>query len=69
MVQGILSGLRPAVIAIIASAGISLLIMAFYGQSTLPNNLTSLDVVALIIFAITAGRSPERMPCTISSQR
>ena len=35
-----------------ASAGISLLIMAFYGQSTLPNNLTSLDVVALIIFAI-----------------
>lgn len=52
MVQGILSGLRPAVIAMIASAGISLLIMAFYGQSTLPNNLTSLDVVALIIFAI-----------------
>ena len=47
MVQGILSGLRPAVIAMI-----SLLIMAFYGQSTLPNNLTSLDVVALIIFAI-----------------
>ena len=46
MVQGILSGLRPAVIAMIASAGISLLIMAFYGQSTLPNNLTSLDVVA-----------------------
>ena len=35
MVQGILSGLRPAVIAMIASAGI-----------------TSLDVVALIIFAI-----------------
>jgi chromate transporter len=52
MVQGILSGLRPAVIAMIASAGISLLIMAFYGQSTLPNNLTSLDVVALMIFAI-----------------
>jgi chromate transporter len=52
MVQGILSGLRPAVIAMIASAGISLLIMAFYGQSTLPSNLTSLDVVALMIFAI-----------------
>jgi len=52
MVQGVLSGLRPAVIAMIASAGISLLIMAFYGQRTLPNDLASLDVIAVIIFAI-----------------
>ena len=43
MVQGILAGLRPAVIAMIASAGISLLIMALYGQRTLPNDLASLD--------------------------
>ena len=50
MVQGILAGLRPAVVAMIASAGISLLIMAFYGQRTLPNDLTSLDVTAVIIF-------------------
>lgn len=50
MVQGILAGLRPAVIAMIASAGISLLIMAFYGQRSLPNDLTSLDVTAVIIF-------------------
>ena len=52
MVQGVLAGLRPAVIAIIASAGISLLIMAFYGQRTLPKDLASLDVIAVIIFAI-----------------
>ncbi len=52
MVQGVLAGLRPAVIAMIASAGISLLIMAFYGQRTLPKDLTSLDVIAVIIFAI-----------------
>ena len=52
MVQGVLAGLRPAVIAMIASAGISLLIMAFYGQRTLPNDLTSLDVIAVIIFTI-----------------
>ena len=52
MVQGVLSGLRPAVIAMIASAGISLLIMAFYGQRTLPKDLASLDVIAVIIFAI-----------------
>ena len=52
MVQGVLSGLRPAVIAMIASAGISLLIMAFYGQRTLPKDLASLDVIAVNIFAI-----------------
>ena len=52
LLKGVLAGLRPAVIAMIASAGISLLIMAFYGQRTLPNDLTSLDVTAVIIFAI-----------------
>ncbi len=52
MVQGVLAGLRPAVIAMIASAGISLLIMAIYGQRTLPEDLTSLDMIAVIIFAI-----------------
>ena len=52
MVQGVLSGLRPAVIAMIASAGISLLIMAFYGQRTITKDLASLDVIAVIIFAI-----------------
>ena len=52
MVQGILAVLRPAVIAMIASAGISLLIMALYGQRTLPNDLTSLDLIAAIIFVI-----------------
>ncbi len=51
IVQGILAGLRPAVIAMIASAGISLLIMAFYGQRTLPDDLTALDVTAVVIFS------------------
>ena len=52
MVQGILAGLRPAVIAMIASAGISLLIMAIYGQRVLPENLASVDVIAVVIFVI-----------------
>ena len=50
MAQGILAGLRPAVIAMIASAGISLLIMALYGQRTLPNDLASLDLIAAYYF-------------------
>ena len=44
IVQGILSGLRPAVIAMIASAGISLLIMAVYKQRTLPADLSGADL-------------------------
>ena len=50
IVQGILAGLRPAVIAMIASAGISLLILAVYGQRTLPADLTSVDIIAVVIF-------------------
>ena len=51
MVQGILAGLRPAVVAMIASAGLSLLIMAVYGQNALPENLTAVDPIAILIFA------------------
>ena len=51
MVQGVLSGLRPAVIAMIASAGISLIVLAFYGQRELPADLGNLDCIAVGIFA------------------
>lgn len=50
LVQGVLAGLRPAVIAMIASAGISLLIMAIYGQRTLPEDVLSIDGIAFLIF-------------------
>jgi len=52
VIQGVLAGLRPAVVAMIASAGISLLIMALYGQRSIPADLFSLDYVALCIFVI-----------------
>ena len=52
MVQGILAGLRPAVVSMIASAGISMFIMALYGQRTLPADLKSFDVIALVIFTV-----------------
>ncbi len=51
LVQGILAGLRPAVIAMIASAGLSLLILAVYGQRVLPADLRSADLIAVGIFA------------------
>ena len=64
---GALSGIvEPigAAVAMIASAGISLLIMALYGQRTLPKDLASLDVIAVIIFA--AGFFVPLMPYFLS---
>jgi len=52
LIQGVLAGLRPAVVAMIASAGISLLIMALYGQRTIPVDLISIDFAALVIFLL-----------------
>lgn len=51
LMQGIFKGLRPAVIAMIFSAGLSLLIMALFNQKTI--NINSLDLLSLFIF-ITA---------------
>lgn len=52
VVQGILQGLRPAVTAMIASAGWSLLILALYSQRTLPADLHMPDLRALVIFIL-----------------
>ena len=52
MVQGVLAGLRPAVVAMIASAGITLVIMAFYGERVLPADLSEINVISVIIFAV-----------------
>jgi len=51
IVQGVLAGLRPAVVAMIASAGISLIILSFYGQRTLPADLSGLNYISVVIFA------------------
>ncbi|MBR3504497.1 MAG: chromate transporter [Clostridia bacterium] len=50
VVQGILAAMRPAMVAMIGSAGLSLLIMAVYGQRNLPDDPLSFDGVAVAIF-------------------
>ncbi len=50
IVQGILGGLRPAVVAMIASAGISLVILSFYGQRSLPSDLSGINSISILIF-------------------
>lgn len=50
VVQGVLAGLRPAVVAMIASAGISLMILSFYDQRTLPKDLHEINYVSVFIW-------------------
>ena len=53
VVKGVLNGLRPAVTAMIASAGFSLIILAFWNGSSISTKLADLDVTAVILFAIS----------------
>lgn len=67
MVQGVLAGLRPAVIAMIASAGLSLVIMALYGQRELPADLNDFDGISSLIFmaSMIALRVWKRGPISV----
>jgi chromate transporter len=51
LVKGILAGIRPAVVAMIASAGLSLMILSFYGQQKLPADLTDINFLSVALFA------------------
>ena len=53
MIQGVLAGLRPAVVAMIASAGLSLVILSVFGQRSLPADLSGISYISVFIF--TAG--------------
>ncbi len=52
MVQGVLSGLYPAVVAMIASAGISLVSMSFYGERAISSNLSGINRIPVSIFMV-----------------
>lgn len=54
IIQGALSGLRPAVVALIASSGLSILLMSLFGEkasSWLVVNISNVDFTALFLFA------------------
>lgn len=51
IVQGILNGLRPAVVAMIGSAGLSLVQIAFWGEKEMSILPSSFDWPAVILFA------------------
>ncbi len=51
MVQGIIQGLRPAVVALIASAGLTIFLTAMFGHSDWPIDLAELNWISIIFFA------------------
>lgn len=52
MVQGVLGGLRPAVVAMIASAGLSILILSFWGGKPVSWNVQDINFISVGIFAL-----------------
>ena len=61
MVQGVLAGLRPAVVAMIASAGVTLVNLSFFGADALPAGLADVDLIAVLLFAAALEEGPH--PC------
>ncbi|GKI14884.1 chromate transporter [Oscillospiraceae bacterium] len=49
--KGVLQGLRPAVVGMIASAGLSILLLALFGSGSGRPSFAQLDPVALCLFA------------------
>lgn len=50
--QYILSGLRPAVVAMIASAGVSILLLAFFAGGRIPQAIGDINFISIAIFAV-----------------
>ncbi len=51
IIQGVLGGLRPAVVALIASAGVSILLLALWGEGGFTMNVQDINLIALGLFA------------------
>lgn len=50
IIQGVLRGLRPAVVALIASAGLSIIVLSFWGEGGFQPSLAAVDRVAAALF-------------------
>ncbi len=51
IMQGILSGLRPAVVALIASAGLSIIILAFWGEKGFSTDINAVNFISVFLFS------------------
>lgn len=53
VIQGTLSGLRPAVVALIASAGLSILTLSIFGDHRFTFNLESINFISVLLFSLS----------------
>lgn len=51
VIQGVLSGLRPAIVSLIASAGLSVLVLAVWGEEGFSADPQSINIVSVFLFA------------------
>lgn len=52
MVQGVIQGLRPAVVALIASAGMTIFLTALFGQGSFPIDISNINWISVVLFSI-----------------
>ena len=52
-VRGILYGLRPAVVDLICSAGMSFILLALWNTETLPTDFSKLDLIGCIVLPLS----------------
>lgn len=52
LIQGILGGLRPAVVALIASAGFSIMILSFWGEEGFSMYYDSMNMISVLLFSL-----------------
>ena len=52
LLKGILKGLRPAIIALIASAGVTIAVLAFWNTTRDAIRLSDTDGIAIFLFAV-----------------
>ncbi len=53
VIKNVLSCLRPAVIALIASAGLGIIKVAFWGNNDISGNVLDINLTAVILFALS----------------
>jgi chromate transporter len=51
VIKGVLAGLRPTVVALIFSAGLSILVLSFWGTGGFTWDVSSIDFIAVALFA------------------
>jgi len=65
VIQGILSGLRPTIVALIASAGMSVLSLAVWGEDGFSMNIQAINLVSVFLFSVSLIILRKRKPSPI----